>query len=283
MRILVAINGTSKLGDILRFCRQFIKGAKKPPTFLKVIDPRTCREPLLGYPLNILRETEEFQIGVRKSLGIRNYQLTLRVGNLEEEISREIHEKDYDLVILEDPDYRKYPFNFKKSSAQRIVEGALCPVLVLRGEISPVRSILLYEHNISGKHYLNRSAADILEILEGVADTPPQVKGSPATDEFISEARKGDYDLIVFAPDHLNRGSALRELSNRIFLIVDRPFLIDMDLPRSGSRQTWQTQRRCVYGAKVGSLERIYRIIQKKQPMHLVPLLFGRSRSIWKK
>ncbi|MFN2235360.1 MAG: hypothetical protein ACK2U1_14120, partial [Anaerolineales bacterium] len=45
MRILIALNGSTALDDILEFSRQFIHSVSEPPTILKIIDPDKDRPP----------------------------------------------------------------------------------------------------------------------------------------------------------------------------------------------------------------------------------------------
>lgn len=105
-------------------------------------------------------------------MGIREFRSKVSIGNLEEAVSEEGQDWNFDLVILGN-NFLKQSLGFKKSQIQRIIDLTHCPVLIVRCKIALVPSILRYKKRLTGIQQLDRSVARVIGILEREMDIPP--------------------------------------------------------------------------------------------------------------
>lgn len=209
------------------------------------------------------------------------FETKLRRGHPAEEIVREAEEKRHQLAVVGDKQHQGLFTRFLLgSTALRVVEHAPCPVVVVKGEIGPIKRILICDsgapeakiidrattqlpklfngsanvtilHVMSHMsaapgvdgHFLRADAEDLIEELqpEGVIFTHDltvlaksgvqavaKVRHGRVVDEVLTEAREGDYDLIIIGA-HAGTGwrrILLDDIAHQLVVGMDRPALV---------------------------------------------------------
>jgi len=137
MRILVGVDHAPHSNPAVLFGGILAGDLGKPITLLKVIQ-------------NASRQVSAKQILAEAVATIHPYTSTvetrIRLGHPAEEIIKEAEEGGYGLVVVGERQHQGFRTRFLLgSTAERVIEHAPCPVVVARGQIRPVRSILLCE------------------------------------------------------------------------------------------------------------------------------------------
>jgi nucleotide-binding universal stress UspA family protein len=137
MRILIATNGSSHAGAALRLGAEIASRGPEPLTLLTVVKHEPDRSLVSADAiLACAREIVQPQCP--------EVRTRVRIGHPATEIIREAEEGHYDLVIVgENPSRNLWAGFLQGSTAVRVVEHAPCPVMVAKGEIGPIRRILL--------------------------------------------------------------------------------------------------------------------------------------------
>ena len=163
MRILIALNGSTALDDILEFSRQFIHSVSEPPTILKIIDPDKDRPPA---SCDRIRE-QAVQI-----LGTNFLNVCTRIGQAVDEIIHETQTGRYDLVIIDDRHPGWLRRIVKISAAKRIAEQAACSVMIVRGKIgtNPIRNVLFCDSGAAGSTLVRKLNTQLDGLLNGEQD-----------------------------------------------------------------------------------------------------------------
>lgn len=267
MRILIAINGSTAIDQVLQFSKQFVCCSSDPATLLNVYQPGDDRPP----PQNNTISKQAAEIFETHCL-----QTKVRIGKTEEEILREIKSGDYDLVIYGLRRFRRLARIFRGSVAYHIIEQAPCSVMVVRGRLGPIRKILLCDSGAGESRLLKQFTSQAANLLKGQeeitilhvmsqisagpgvrgiqlraeaneliqSDTPeggllardfqslmesglhstPKIRHGLVVEEILSEARSGDYDLVVIGYQHQKwQHYLLDDLTHQIIDQVDRP------------------------------------------------------------
>jgi len=137
VKILIAIDSSPHTPETLRLGAQLVRRAGEPPTVLTVVGRRSddalaAAHATLACACRILGP------------GIPNIQTRVRVGDAAEEILEEAQAGHYRLIILgERQDRRQAPRLLQRSTMLRVVEFAPCSVIVSKGQVHPIRRILL--------------------------------------------------------------------------------------------------------------------------------------------
>ena len=137
MRILIATNGSSHAGAALRLGAEIASRGPEPLTLLTVVKHEADRSPAEVDAI-LARACEVVQPQCP------DVRTRVRMGHPATEIVREAEEGGYDLVIVgENPNRNLLARFLSGSTAVRVVEHAPCPVIVAKGQIGPIRRILL--------------------------------------------------------------------------------------------------------------------------------------------
>jgi nucleotide-binding universal stress UspA family protein len=137
MRILIAAFGSPYDEVVLRLGTQIARHVGEPPTVLTVIKHQADRPPpptdVILARFGELLKPEGLEVRTR-----------VRLGYPAEQIVHEAKEGNYDLIIMGDGLER----NLLKrllfiSPVARVVKRAPCSVLVVKGQVRPIRRILL--------------------------------------------------------------------------------------------------------------------------------------------
>lgn len=166
MHILIAINETAHMEDVIKFSLPFIKRTAAVPTFLEIVNPGNHRGLGQISSLDIAVKAQELQTRIHEITGIRDFDIRVRVGKPEEEIPHEVQEGEYDLVIFNDLGFKKLPMGLKKPVVYRIAERVPCSVLIMRGEARPVRKILLCDSGAREARLVNRFLSQVSGVLD---------------------------------------------------------------------------------------------------------------------
>jgi nucleotide-binding universal stress UspA family protein len=137
MRILVGVDHAPRSNPAVLFGGILAGDLDKPITLLKVVQ-------------NASRQASAEQILAEAMATIHPYasavETRIRLGHPAEEIIKEAEEGGYGLVVVGERQHQGFHTRFLLgSTAERVIEHAPCPVVVARGQIRPVRSILLCE------------------------------------------------------------------------------------------------------------------------------------------
>ncbi len=168
MRILIATDGSPYASVTLRLAAYLLQGhlADEPPVLLTVVGHEAERP-----------QAEAVLAHACESLGVSQVQSKVRLGRPAREIVCEANEGYYGLVIIGERwgcDGLIARF-LKATTAVRVAERALCPVLVAKGRVSPIGRILLCDSGAKsvvegqrvGPSLLSRFTAQLAELLGG--------------------------------------------------------------------------------------------------------------------
>ena len=202
MQILIAIDTSPNAKLALRLGSYLWRGrpADEPPTILTVIKHEADR------PL-----AESNLARAREALQVPTVRTKVRVGSAGEEILREAEEGSYDLLIVgERRDRSLIARLLVASTAARVAEHALCPVLVAKGRVGPIRRLLLCDSGAPSRSILSRVTAQLAELLEGeeeitVLHVMSQISASPDVQD--KELRASAEELIE---EHAPEGELLK-------------------------------------------------------------------------
>jgi nucleotide-binding universal stress UspA family protein len=148
MRLMIATGGPPYAA--VRLGAEIARRAGKAPTVLTVIGDEGARPQADSILARACELLEPEVSGVRPKI---------RVGHPAEEILREAEEGGYDLVIVGDRQRHGWITRFfLGSTAQRVVEYALCPVFIAKGEIRPIHHVLLCDSGADSSLLLDRTA-----------------------------------------------------------------------------------------------------------------------------
>jgi nucleotide-binding universal stress UspA family protein len=209
------------------------------------------------------------------------YETRLRRGHPAEEIVREAEERKHQLAIVGDKQHQGLFTRFLLgSTALRVVEHAPCPVVVVKGEIGPIRRVLICDSGAPEAKIIDRATAQLPDLFDGSANVTilhvmshmsaapgvdgrflradvndligeqapegvifthdlavlaksgvqavAKVRHGRVVDEVLSEAREGDYDLVILGA-HAGTGwrrILLDDIAHQLVVGMDRPTLV---------------------------------------------------------
>ncbi len=158
MRILIVTNDSPQSDPALGLGAQLARRAGEPPLLLKVIEPTAeCCPP----------SAEEALADARQILGMPEAPVKIRIGYRDQEIVREAEEGGYDLVVLSGVISSRFLCFFRRDPVVKIAGRLPCSVLIAKGEISPVRRILLCDSGAAHASTLSRFTAQLADVIEG--------------------------------------------------------------------------------------------------------------------
>lgn len=163
MKILVATGGAAHSGKAVRMSRLVARATGAALTILVV-----SKEAGAG-----LTAAEKIAEAARTSLGAMPapVETKVRVGHPAEQILQEAEAGDYNLVIVGEKERHHLVTRFLLgSTAERVVEHAPCPVLIAKGEVKPIRRILLCDSGAADPPLLTRLMAQLGDFIEGQED-----------------------------------------------------------------------------------------------------------------
>lgn len=156
MRILIATSGSAEsdlavhLGGVIR---QMIAGTLTLLTVIKNEADRPQAEAILVRAKTLLKSTP--------------VEAQIRIGQTAEEIVREAVQNRHGLVIVGEQKQQGLAGRWLPPTAERVIAQMPCPVLIARGEIRPLRRVLVCE---SGRDpsLLNRLITHLTPLLQQV-------------------------------------------------------------------------------------------------------------------
>jgi nucleotide-binding universal stress UspA family protein len=167
MRILIDVDDSPQMEEMLRLSAQLARRATEPPTLLTVIKHAADR-PQADIVLGRARELLQPEVP--------QVQTKVRLGSPAKEIILEAQAGSYSLVILaERARHNLFTSLQPNSTAERVVKAAPCPVIVAKGKAKPIRRVLLCDSGAespstglrTGPSALNRFAVQLADLLEG--------------------------------------------------------------------------------------------------------------------
>lgn len=158
MRILIAVHESSSTEKILRFSAQLLRHASEPPAILTVIKDEAERP-----------RAEEYLVEASSVPGfnVTRPETRVRSGNAAQEIIHEAQEGAYNLVVVGMSESSRLSDRLLGSTALRVAEQAHCPVMVVKGEVRPIRRILLCDSGAESPSPLGRFTVQLAESVEG--------------------------------------------------------------------------------------------------------------------
>ncbi len=157
MKILIATGGSSHSEKALRFAALIVQHADEAPTVLTVIrrtQDMTLAEAVLQRARYLLAD-------------IPSLETRARTGRPAEQIIAEAKEGGFDLVIVGERHSHTLKARVLGSTAIHVVEHAACPVIIAKGEIRPIRRILLCDSGALMPSLLSRFTAQLAGMLQG--------------------------------------------------------------------------------------------------------------------
>lgn len=157
MKILIATGGSSHSEKALRFGIGIACCADQPPTVLTVVrrkEDMARAEAVLQRAAYLLAELPDVENKVR-------------VGRPAEQIIAEAREGGYDLIIVGERQSHTLKARMLGSTALHVVEHAACPVIIAKGEVRPIRRILLCDSGALVPSLHSRFIAQLADMLKG--------------------------------------------------------------------------------------------------------------------
>ncbi len=157
MKILIATGGSSHSEKALHLGAQIIRCADETPAVLTVAR-RKQDQPRAEAAL----QRAQFLLTDTPCIETR-----IRFGQPAEEILAEAREGGFGLIILGERQSHTLKARVLGSTALHVVEHAACPVLIAKGDIRPIRRILLCESGAIVPSLLSRYTAQLADTLLG--------------------------------------------------------------------------------------------------------------------
>lgn len=157
MKVLIATGGSSHSEKALRFAAQIVQCATEAPTVLTVVRRKqdlTLAESVLQRARYLLPDAPCIETRAR-------------VGRPATEIIAEAREGKCDLIVVGERHSHTLKARMLGSTAIHVVEHAACPVIIAKGEINPIRRILLCDSGAVVPSLLSRFTAQLADMLHG--------------------------------------------------------------------------------------------------------------------
>ncbi|HMQ52885.1 MAG TPA: universal stress protein [Anaerolineae bacterium] len=179
MRLLIATGGSPHSENAMQLGAQILR-ARAHHFQAELHQPSPSPLPAEETPtvlMVIRREAERARAEVRLNhhLALLGESLPLvsakiRVGHRADEILREATTGRYGLVILGKRPAHRLVTRFIGSTATRVIENAPCPVLVAKGQVRPIRRILLCDSGAQSPVLLDSFKRELGELVETKAE-----------------------------------------------------------------------------------------------------------------
>lgn len=158
MKILVATGGAPHSEKALQFTASLAQEVKASVTIITVVRQERRRiegETILSRALTVLPPH------------IYQTKTHLRVGHPAEEIIQEAEQGNFDLVVVGEREHHDLITRFiLGSTAERVVANAPCPVLIAKGQITPLHHLLLCDSGITEPTLLSRFIQQLPALLQ---------------------------------------------------------------------------------------------------------------------
>ena len=156
MRLLIATGGSPHSEAALRLGAHILSNQPggEPPTIITVIK----EEKDSVRAGQILKRAGDILPGEVRTL--------IRVGRPAVEIIREARSGHYDLVIVGERANHRLMTRFLGSTATSVIAQAPCPVIIAKGQIGPLRHILLCDSGGGRPSVLSRFTAQLAALLD---------------------------------------------------------------------------------------------------------------------
>ncbi len=157
MKILMATGGSSHSAKALLFGAHIARCAETPPTVLMVI----------RRPADRARAEAVLEQARQTLADLPCVETRIRIGSPAEEIIAEAREGNYNLIIVGERQSHTLKARVLGSVAMHVVEHAACPVIIAKGEIRPIKRILLCDSGAQQPSMLSRFTAQLADLLKG--------------------------------------------------------------------------------------------------------------------
>jgi nucleotide-binding universal stress UspA family protein len=157
MRILIATHESPNADRTLRFSAQILRQVSEPAVMLTVIKDEADRPQAEEYLAHACASFEP---------SIPRMHTRVRMGPPVQEIIREA-EGGYELLIVGFSDGARLAERLLGSTALRVAEQAPCPVIIVKGQVGPIRRILLCDSGAEIPSPLGRFTVRLAESIGG--------------------------------------------------------------------------------------------------------------------
>lgn len=202
MRYLVATGGAPHSIIAVTFAGHLAMTSQMPLTLLAVIK----RENERPHARVILDRARVVLDPMRV-----DFDVVIRVGHPAEEILAEAESGRYSLVVVGEKQHHRFRTRFLiGSTALRVVEHAPCPAVIVKGQIGPVRKLLLCESGLGEEPLLDRITAQLPQLLNGVDSiTVLHVMSQIGATPSVPGRELGAVDVDELVAEHLPPGELL--------------------------------------------------------------------------
>jgi nucleotide-binding universal stress UspA family protein len=272
MFILVATDGSAHATVALTYSAHLARALEEPLVILTIVKKEE--------EVERARHTLQSAEFIIQPYAVK-YETKLRRGHPAEEIVREAEEKRHHLAVVGEKQHQGLFTRFVLgSTALRVVEHAPCPVVVVKGEIGPIKRVLICDSGAPEARIIDRATTQLPRLFDGSANVTilhvmshmsaapgidghflradaeglmqehapegvifthdlavlakagvqavAKVRHGRVVDEVLTEAREGDYDLIILGA-HAGTGwrrILLDDIAHQLVIGLDRPALV---------------------------------------------------------
>lgn len=156
MNILIVINNSFQVDNTLAFCAQIAVKAGEEPTVLTVVGHRNEQ---------LITEAKELHRYIREVLDFPDLITKVRVGHPVREISLEVKDNNYDLVILREEHASFIGRLLVETTATHVAEQVACSTIVVKGIARPIQRILLCDSCAGKSSVLSRFTAQLADLF----------------------------------------------------------------------------------------------------------------------
>jgi nucleotide-binding universal stress UspA family protein len=158
MKILVATGGAPHSNTAVAFTSQLASRPEDTVTLLTVIktpSEQAQAQARLDHARQLIDHPDS------------QLDTQIRLGQPAEKIVRETEEGVYDVVVVGDRQHHRLVTRFLLgSTASRVVEHSPHPVIIAKGQIKPVRRLLLCDSGFAQPSIVSRFASQMTELIE---------------------------------------------------------------------------------------------------------------------
>lgn len=221
MKLLIVITSFPQAENIIHFAKQIANHTNEPVHQLVVIDNKQ------RYPVSLAEEVINL---TRDLMGNQELIARIQIGDVEKEILQAAREGHFDLLIMGDVKTRYLPKILQGARTAKIVEGAPCTVIVVRGIARPIRRILLCDSGAGKSSFLSKFTAQLAQTLEGeeeviVLHVMSQICAGPGVP---------DRDLLVSAGELIALHTPEGEILSQDIRILAQPGIQPVPIVRHG-------------------------------------------------
>ncbi len=221
MKLLIAIPCLPQAEKIIRFAEQIAVHADGPVHLLLVVDNKE------RYLIPLAEEVIKL---AREVMGNQDIIARPQVGEAEKEIIHAAREGNYDLLIMGEVPTKYLSKMMQGVRTTKVVEGALCPVIVVKGVTRPIRRILLCDSGAGKSPVLSRYTAQLAKTLEGeeeviVLHVMSQICAGPGV---------SDRDLLANVDELIELHTPEGEILKKDLLALSQPGIHPFPMVRHG-------------------------------------------------